>query len=529
MAANSLIVEVGEKIVKVIVSTKKNRKFQILDSFMFQTPERSVVDGQIVDLEIMAEALREQMAANDVKNVKKVMYTLNSSKVATREVTLPLVKENKIRSVIETNAPDYFPVDLSGYQLAYNILEKVKGTNGGYRILVLAVPRTMINSYIRLTEVLGLPIEAIDYCGNSQYQVLRQIRNDGVVMYVDINVTNTYVNFMDNGILLLQRNLNLGGDPIVNAVMRKDRQAENSYLSVLQNLSDETYMNQVLPMAERRMAVVRLSQNVMRMMDFFRTNYKGRDISKIVLMGTCSNMAGLVDMVKEDTGIDAVHIYELDEMKALADSEDGVTFYLSCIGTLIAPLNLLPEDYATRKKRQKKNAKKAEKQTSTATAKAFFLVCLVISLLTAAYGGAMYYINSMKLEEMQARAAQLTKMKDVYNTYLTYDQTNKNLEVLKGYKETPNANLVKFFEELEEKMPEELTFLSAECTNEGVVMNITTPSFDEAAVTIAQFRTFESIQDFQVSEMVKSESERGEESISFSITGIYQGVVIEEE
>ena len=118
MATNSLIVEVGEKIVKVCVSTKKNRKFQILDSFMFQTPERSVVDGQIVDLEIMAEALREQMATNDVKNVKKVMYTLNSSKVATREVAIPLVKENKIRSVIETNAPDYFPVDLSGYQLA---------------------------------------------------------------------------------------------------------------------------------------------------------------------------------------------------------------------------------------------------------------------------------------------------------------------------------------------------------------------------------------------------------------------------
>ena len=529
MAVNTLIVEVGEKIVKVCVSTKKNRKFQILDSFMFQTPERSVVDGQIVDLDAMAEALRDQMAANDVKNVKKVMYTLNSSKVATREVTLPLVKENKIRSVIETNAPDYFPVDLSGYQLAYNILEKVKGANGGYRILVLAVPRTMINSYIRLTEVLGLPIEAIDYCGNSQYQVLRQIRNDNVVMYVDINVTNTYVNFMDNGILLLQRNLNLGGDPIVNAVMRKDRSEEHTYLSVLQNLSDAEYMDRVLPMAERRMAVARLSQNVMRMMDFFRTNYKGREISKIVLMGTCSNMAGLVDMVKEDTGLDVLHMYEVEEMKALANSEDGITFYLSCIGTLIAPLNLLPEDYATRKKRQKKNAKKLEKQTSTATAKAFFVACLVISLLTAAYGGAMFYINSSKLAEVQQRAAQLQKMKDVYNTYLSYDSTNKQLEVLKAYKETPNANLVKFFEELEAKMPTELTMLSAECTNEGVVMNITTPGFEEAAVTLSQFRTFESIQDLQVSEIVKSESERGVETVSFSIVCIYNGVVVEQE
>jgi hypothetical protein len=71
--------------------------------------------------------------------------------------------------------------------------------------------------------------------------------------------------------------------------------------------------------------------------------------------------------------------------------------------------------------------------------------------------------------------------------------------------------------------------LSAECTNEGVVMNITTPGFEEAAVTLSQFRTFESIQDLQVSEIVKSESGRGVETVSFSIVCIYNGVVVEQE
>lgn len=528
MAANTLIVEIGEKIVKVCVSAKKNRRFQILDSFMFQTPVGSVADGQIVDLDAMSAELREQMAANGVKKVKKVMYTLNSSKVATREVMIPLVKESRIRNVIETNAPDYFPVDLGGYQLAYNILEKIKGADGGYRILVLAVPRTMINSYIRLTEVLGLPIEAIDYCGNSQYQVLRQIRNEKVVMYVDINVTNTYVNFMENGILLLQRNLALGGDPIINAVMRKDNLEDSSYLKVLQSLSDAEYMDEVLPLEERRLAAMRLSQNVMRMMDFFRNNYRGKEISRIVLMGTCSNLAGLVDMVKEDTGLEVLHMREVEEMKALANSEDGVTYYLSCIGTLIAPLNLLPEDYATRKKRQRKNAKKAQKQASTAGATTFFVACLVISLLTAGYGYAMHYVNEQELMEVQARANRLQQIKEVYNTYLSYESTNQNLETMKAYKDTPNAYLVPFFEELEEKMPQELMLLSATCTNETVVLNITTSSLEAAAVTIAQFRTFESVQNIEVSNISKNIAEDGTETVSFSITCIYNGVVTAE-
>ena len=41
MATNTLIVEVGEKIVKVCVSTKKNRKFQNVLIFLY---EKSVLD-----------------------------------------------------------------------------------------------------------------------------------------------------------------------------------------------------------------------------------------------------------------------------------------------------------------------------------------------------------------------------------------------------------------------------------------------------------------------------------------------------
>ena len=522
MATNTLILELGEKIVKVCVSTKKNRKFQILDSFMFQTPERSVVDGQIVDQEAMAAALQEQMTENAVTDVKKVIFTLNSSKVATREITIPLVKENRIRTMIETNAEEYFPVELSNYQLAYNILERVKGENPGYRILVLAVPRTMVNSYIRLTELLGLPVEAIDYCGNSQYQVLRQIDNNNVVMYVDINLTNTYVNFMENGILLLQRNLAIGGDQLLSAVMQKGGYEENEYLAVLQQLSDEAYMDSIIPMRDRRMALNRLAYNVMRMMDFFRTNFKEKEISQIVLMGTCSNIAGLTELIKADTGLETVHIFELDEMKSLANSADGVTFYLSCIGTLIAPLNLLPEDYATRKKKKKDEG-------ALRNAQAFCAVCVVAALGLCAYGAYTYKIRDEKLAAVRARADRMSEVKEIYSTYEDYEQTNSNLQILKDYKVTPNANLVKFLEELEEKMPKELSLLSAECTDVDVVMNITTPGFEEAAVTLAQIRTFESLDSIEVSDMVKNVEEDGTETVSFSIRCVYGEMPTEEQ
>ena len=113
------------------------------------------------------------------------------------------MKENRIKSVIETNASDYFPVDMSNYRVSYSLLERVEGgENPGSRVLVMAAPRVLLESYVKLAEAAGLVIEAIDFCGNSQYQVLRGIKGEGTVMYVDVNVNNTFVTFMNDGVML---------------------------------------------------------------------------------------------------------------------------------------------------------------------------------------------------------------------------------------------------------------------------------------------------------------------------------------
>ena len=62
-----------------------------------------------------------------------------SAKVASREVLLPPVKDNRIKTVIETNAADYFPVDMSNYRVSYSLLERVTGDNPGCRVLVMFI------------------------------------------------------------------------------------------------------------------------------------------------------------------------------------------------------------------------------------------------------------------------------------------------------------------------------------------------------------------------------------------------------
>ena len=88
--------------------------------------------GGHVDLgECVADALRRQLAERGAGNVKNVVFTLSSTKVASREVMLPPLKDNRIQAVVETNASDYFPVDMSSYCIAHTLLERLQGDAPG--------------------------------------------------------------------------------------------------------------------------------------------------------------------------------------------------------------------------------------------------------------------------------------------------------------------------------------------------------------------------------------------------------------
>ena len=96
-----------------------------------------------------------------------------------------------------------------------------------------------------------------------------------------------------------------------------------------------------------------------------------------------------------------------------------------------------------------------------------------------------------------------------------------HLAVVSGGADAPNAALVPFFEELERKMPSSILLLSAVCNNEGVTMHVTVPGMEEAAVVIAQLRSFESIQTIVVDTITETADEMGITTASLTISGGY--------
>lgn len=522
MAQKTLNLEIGDRLTKACMCIPKGKAYQIERSFMFQTPDSAVQDGQLIAPDIMAAELRSQLDSRGIKDAKNVVFTLTSGKVASREVTLPPMKDNRIKGVIEMNATDYFPVDMSKYHLTYSLLErKTGGDNPGCRVLVYAAPLSLLEGYFLLAEQAGLIITAIDFSGNSQYQALKSLsEGGGVTMFVNVDCTSSYASFAADGKLVMQRAFNCGGDELVLGYMNAAGMKAEQYLEALEyccRSPEDFAQSGVMTEEEAAEARSRLVGNILRSSDYYNSNHWDLQVERIVLMGPCGRLTGLREHVSSAAGVEALWLDGLPGVSSLANETDAASTYISCIGSAVAPLDFIPPQLRVDKKKLRKAGGEASMTPG-------IIVC-VICVLAAAALGVFSILNYSSLSEEKAnlekQISQLEFARDAYETYLLYQAAEGSMLSLSGAIDSPNDRLADFVEELERSMPSEILLLSAVCTREGVSMNVTVPSYAEVAVTLVQLRAFSSVSGVSVSSISESLDESGFTYCSFSVTCTY--------
>ena len=127
MAKKVLSILIGSECTKVCElqykKKYKNKSIRVYKSIVFETPEGSVEDGFIKDMNVFGEELKSRLKSAKIKS-DRVVFTINSSKIANREIVMPPVNEKRIMDIIKTGASEYFPIDMNEYILSYQIIEK---------------------------------------------------------------------------------------------------------------------------------------------------------------------------------------------------------------------------------------------------------------------------------------------------------------------------------------------------------------------------------------------------------------------
>ena len=94
MANKVLSIYVGNDAIRVAEMQTSNKTVILTNAAEISTPDNSVNDGYLVDISAIAEAIRTSIFGRGFSS-KDVIFTINSKKIASKDVEIPYVKQEK--------------------------------------------------------------------------------------------------------------------------------------------------------------------------------------------------------------------------------------------------------------------------------------------------------------------------------------------------------------------------------------------------------------------------------------------------
>ena len=507
--AKILSIEAEASQIRVAEVEVRGKKGRIYNCFCIPAPQGAVEDGQIRDTKTLGENLKAELSQRKIKT-KKVYFATGSTRIASREVRIPFVKANRIQSIVEANATDYFPIDVSKYVLSYSVVdvESQKSEDGKeetkqYHLMVYAAPKAISAAYSEFAENAGLTMTGITYTGDSIYHSVKDEYAKGTHILVKVEYTGTSITIIRDGELTLQRNINYGVDSAAETVRAfpefGDRLDANEALDVLCSRKcinpflDMESFDEEISDEDRKLETARaevteslryLIGNISRIMDYYISRHTDTNFDSIVCCGLGAQVKGLMQLLTNELGqqVDVLQEFKNFALPASRDTQE-VCLYAAVLSPGTSGVNLM--DKVNRKKKEKKE-----------TLSGAIIICVVgtvagVVLTAAGYANRIYQQHEQ--ERLNQRISEESSIEEIYSAYTNAKAQYDNYQNMYQYTNTPNEGLKTFIEELEEKMPSDITVENFSSTGTQVSFSMRVGSKSAAANTIMQLRTFESL------------------------------------
>jgi type IV pilus assembly protein PilM len=389
-----LSLDIGADNTKIAQVKVRGKKIKVTKYVMFDTPKDSLDDGRVVDVGILSDEIRNQIISNKL-TARETIITISGTSIITREITLPKVKTKELKSIIEMEAPQSFPIELTNYLLDYKILEEVNTDEGlKYRILMIAAPHNIISGYVELVAKSGLHLNAIDYLGNSivkfismevaksdreidatkakailqkdafeymmnkKMSILKFVNNESIhdghksyiahndsMAVIDMGAKTTTVTIISNGVMQFSRMLLYGGEKITHVIAEalgitfEEAEEKKKQYGIILDVDEGKWSDEELLINESiRRALSDFIDDITHFFDFYNSRGQGKWIDHMYLIGGGGLLKGLDEYIGNgfNTKAEALRKFRsISYSKKHSDFADKLIFYPNCLGAVI--------------------------------------------------------------------------------------------------------------------------------------------------------------------------------------------------
>ena len=216
----------------------------------------AIVDGEVMDPAIVAEAIKGLLASAGIKT-KNVVTAVGGRDVIIKKIAMDRMKEVEAREVIRWEAEQHVPFDMDNVELDFQILDP-QGEGLQMTVLLVAAKRELVEHKMALLSGLGLEANIIDvdaFALHNAFEVNYPEAMRGVVGLVNIGHETTNINILDDGVPVLTRDI-----PVGTRRFKEDLQRERGFSAeeadkVLQGVESSEVLDPFLDSRGEELAV----------------------------------------------------------------------------------------------------------------------------------------------------------------------------------------------------------------------------------------------------------------------------------
>ena len=207
----SVGLDIGSGLIKLAVVDHSSGEPVLVNVSTTPVLADAIVEGEIMDPGVIAEAIRGVMTSAGVKQ-KNVNIAVGGRDVIIKKIQVDRMKESDALEVVRWEAQQYVPFDIEGVEVDYQVLDP-DGDGLQMEVLLVAAKRELVENKISLLAEAGLNATYVDvdsFALHNAFALNYPEAMEGVVALVNIGNEITNVSFVINGVPLLTRDLNFG-------------------------------------------------------------------------------------------------------------------------------------------------------------------------------------------------------------------------------------------------------------------------------------------------------------------------------
>jgi type IV pilus assembly protein PilM len=287
--------DIGSSSIKMVELDGKANNLNLVSLGFQNLPADSIIDGQIMELNVVSDAIQSVCNSNGVKT-PSVVTGVSGHSVIIKNIVLPPMSSEELEESIDWHAEEHIPYDLADVSLDYQI---TSNSSDSTKVLIAACKRERIDNVRQAIQLAGKEPAVIDvdtFALQNCYELNYQPDESQVVTLLNIGASTMNVNIVKGSTSLFTRDITVGGSQFTDVLQRSLGLSYNQAEAVkrgntqgvegLEEKAIEPLMNNVTEI---------VAMEIQKTFDFYRATSEDNHtvVQKILISGGGSKLQGL--------------------------------------------------------------------------------------------------------------------------------------------------------------------------------------------------------------------------------------------